>query len=146
MGAAVCFFLFGGIPRLNAPSAKQYPVRGVDVSVYQGRIDWDTLAEQGISFAFIKATEGSGSEDPNFQRNWGQARQSGLRVGAYHFFSFDSGGDTQAENFIRAVEPVEGMLPPVVDVGSCKVPTPILVSVPSPASRGSVSLIPSSIE
>ena len=36
--------------------------------------------------------------------------------------------------------------PPVVDVGSCKVPTPILVSVPSPASRGSVSLIPSSIE
>ena len=116
VGAAVCFFLFGGIPRLNAPSAKQYPVRGVDVSVYQGRIDCDTLAEQGISFAFIKATEGSGSEDPNFQRNWGQARQSGLRVGAYHFFSFDSGGDTQAENFIRAVEPVEGMLPPVVDV------------------------------
>lgn len=111
-----CFFIFGGIPRLNAPSAERYPVRGVDVSVYQGQIDWNTLAEQRISFAFIKATEGSGSEDPNFQRNWEQARQSGLRVGAYHFFSFDSGGDSQAENFIRAVEPAEGMLPPVVDV------------------------------
>ena len=111
-----CFFIFGGIPRLNAPSTERYPVRGVDVSVYQGQIDWNTLAEQGISFAFIKATEGSSSEDPNFQRNWEQARQSGLRVGAYHFFSFDSGGDTQAENFIRAVEPAEGMLPPVVDV------------------------------
>ena len=116
-GSRYSLFLYiRGIPRLNAPSTERYPVRGVDVSVYQGQIDWNTLAEQRISFAFIKATEGSSSEDPNFQRNWEQARQSGLRVGAYHFFSFDSGGDSQAENFIRAVEPVEGMLPPVVDV------------------------------
>ena len=74
-----CFFIFGGIPRLNAPSTERYPVRGVDVSVYQGQIDWNTLAEQGISFAFIKATEGSSSEDPNFQRNWEQARQRPAR-------------------------------------------------------------------
>ena len=116
--AAAAVFLLGldAIPRLNAPSGERYPVRGVDVSVYQGTIDWQALAEQGISFAFIKATEGSGTEDPNFQRNWEQVRQSGLRAGAYHFFSFDSGGDTQAENFIRTVDAFEGMLPPVVDV------------------------------
>ena len=106
----------GGLPRLNTPSPEKYPVRGVDVSAYQGKIDWKTLAEQGVFFAFIKATEGSGSVDPNFQYNYAEARGSGLRVGAYHFFSFDSGGETQAENFIRAVGPFEGMLPPVVDV------------------------------
>ena len=114
--AAVSLWVSGGLPRLNAPSPARYPVRGVDVSAYQGQIDWPLLAEQGISFAFIKATEGSGSADPNFQYNWTQARQTGLRIGAYHFFSFDSGADTQAENFIRTVEPFEGMLPPVVDV------------------------------
>ncbi len=116
--AAAGIFLLanGGLPRLNSPSGEQYPVRGVDVSVYQGGIDWKTLAEQGISFAFIKATEGSSSVDPNFCWNYSQARQSGLRIGAYHFFSFDSNGAAQAENFICVVEPFEGMLPPVVDV------------------------------
>lgn len=111
-GALAC----GGLPRLNRPSPEDYPVRGVDVSVYQGEIHWQTLAEQGVSFAFVKATEGSAAVDPNFRHNYDQARQSGLRVGAYHFFSFDSGGETQAENFIRAVEPFAGMLPPVVDL------------------------------
>ena len=114
--AAAAVLLNDGLPRLNAPSQSRYPVRGVDVSAYQGDIDWQALARQGVSFAFIKATEGSGSQDPNFQQNWQQARQSGLRAGAYHFFSFDSGGETQAENFIRTVEPFDGMLPPVVDV------------------------------
>ena len=53
--AAGMFLLANGeLPRLNSPSGERYPVRGVDVSVYQGRIDWKTLAEQGISFAFIK--------------------------------------------------------------------------------------------
>ena len=85
--AAAGIFLLanGGLPRLNSPSGERYPVRGVDVSVYQGGIDWKTLAEQGISFAFIKATEGSSSVDPNFCWNYSQARQSGLRIGAYHF-------------------------------------------------------------
>lgn len=116
IAGALILFANGGLPRLNFPSTAKYPVRGVDVSVYQGQIDWPTLAEQGISFAFIKATEGSASTDPNFQYNYAEARESGLRVGAYHFFSFDSRGETQAENFIRAVEPFDGMLPPVVDV------------------------------
>ena len=116
--AAAGIFLLanGGLPRLNSPSGERYPVRDVDVSVYQGGIDWKTLAEQDISFAFIKATEGSSSVDPNFCWNYSQARQSGLRIGAYHFFSFDSNGAAQAENFIGVVEPFEGMLPPVVDV------------------------------
>ena len=49
---------------LNNPSRSQYPVRGVDVSRYQGHIDWNILASNDICFAFIKATEGSTHVDP----------------------------------------------------------------------------------
>lgn len=110
-----CLFYFG-VLRLNHPTTKRYPVRGVDVSVYQGAIDWQSLSQQGIRFAFIKATEGSAHTDPRFVDNWAQAQKAGLRIGAYHFFSFDSPGETQAENFIKAVPPAAGTLPPVVDL------------------------------
>lgn len=102
--------------RPHNPDRELYPVRGVDVSHWQGEIDWDVLAGQDISFAFIKATEGSTYTDARFEENWMQAQQTGLRVGAYHFFSFDSPGSTQAENFISNVETFPGMLPPVIDV------------------------------
>lgn len=108
--------LYCGIIQLNQPSAEVYPVRGVDVSHYQGSIDWDALQTQGICFAFIKATEGSSHVDGNFQSNWDNIARTDLRAGAYHFFSFESSGSTQAENFIRTVCAVEHMLPPVVDV------------------------------
>lgn len=96
--------------------AAGYPVRGVDVSSYQGVIDWETLSAQDISFAFIKATEGSSFVDDYFAYNYSEARKTGLRVGAYHFFSYDSEGNTQAEHFIETVEKTEGMLPPVIDL------------------------------
>jgi len=93
-----------------------YPVKGVDVSVYQGDIDWRGLENEGVSFAFIKATEGSSYTDRNFRYNWRKARRTGMKVGAYHFLSYDSPGDVQAENFIDTVGKKWGMMPPVVDV------------------------------
>ena len=117
--AAMCLMLvalglvYTGAWQLNHPSQ---PVRGVDVSHYQGQIDWPVLASQGLQFVFIKATEGSASLDERFADNWAGAQAAGLRVGAYHFFSYDTPGASQAENFIAAVPPVGGMLPPVIDV------------------------------
>lgn len=108
--------LWNGVILLNHPSLSEYPVRGVDVSSYQGKIDWNTLASQNISFAFIKATEGSSSVDPCFYYNYEQAQHTNLRIGAYHFFSYDSSGDAQADHFIATVEKIDGMLPPVVDL------------------------------
>lgn len=108
--------LWNGIIFLNNPSREEYPVRGVDVSSYQGEIDWKTLSEQDIQFAFIKATEGSSFTDPNFAENYSNAQKTKLRIGAYHFFSYDSSGKTQAENFIKTVPISDNMLPPVVDV------------------------------
>lgn len=101
--------------KINTPAKSEYPVRGVDVSSFQGEIDWSKLCE-GLDFAYIKATEGSKHIDGCFDYNYAEAQRHGLRVGAYHFFSFDSGGDTQAENFIRQVGAYDRMLPPAVDV------------------------------
>ena len=115
--AFTVFLLFwNGILQFNNPSKEQYPVRGVDVSAYQGIIDWELLSEQDISFAFIKATEGSSFVDERFFYNYAEAQKTNLRVGAYHFFSYDSTGEAQAAHFIRTVAKTEDMLPPVIDV------------------------------
>ena len=105
-----------GVILLNNPSSEQYPVRGVDVSSYQCEIDWDVLASQDIQFAFIKATEGSSYVDPYFSVNYQNAQATSLRIGAYHFFSYDSSGLSQAQNFISNVPAIGNMLPPVVDI------------------------------
>ncbi len=101
---------------LNVPDPAEYPVDGVDVSRYQGHIQWDVIAAQEIDFAFIKATEGSSYRDPNFAYNWAGAQENGIFAGAYHFFSFESSGETQAANFINTVGALDGSLPPVVDL------------------------------
>ena len=107
---------FNGIFLLNSPSETEYPIRGVDVSSYQGDIDWNLLSSQKISFAFIKATEGSSFVDPCFEYNFSEAQKYDIAIGAYHFFSYDSKGETQAENFINNVRAFDGMLPPVIDL------------------------------
>lgn len=110
------YTVYFGYCHVNGFRAAKYPIHGVDVSHYQGDINWNMLADQDIRFAYIKATEGSSHVDEYFAKNYREARQAGLRVGAYHFFSFDSSGITQAENFIETVGSFEGMMPPVVDV------------------------------
>jgi lysozyme len=107
---------YQGIFIPNASSAKQYPVKGVDVSSYQGEIEWAQIQEQDLQFAFIKATEGSTFVDKYFESNWKGAESTLLRIGAYHFFSYDSEGKTQAQNFIKTVPINEQALPPVIDV------------------------------
>ncbi len=124
IGISVCLvfcmvfvlLVWNGVILLNGWNARPYAVKGVDVSAYQGEINWETLETQNISFAFIKATEGSTFVDRKFAYNFAEAQKTALAVGAYHFFSYDSTGEAQAENFIRTVVPFDGMLPPVIDV------------------------------
>ena len=90
---------------------------GVDISSYQADVDMEKLKEQHVAFVYIKATEGSSHRDNLFPTNWENAEQAGLPSGAYHFFSYDSPGKTQAENFISVVgEDLTGRLLPAVDV------------------------------
>lgn len=115
-GLGYIYAVYNGFILLNNPSGARYPVRGVDVSHYQGEIDWQVLSQENIDFAYIKATEGSSHVDDKFAANWELAKQTDLVIGAYHFFSFDSPGETQAVNFISQVERLDGALPPVIDV------------------------------
>lgn len=111
------YTIYQGEAETAEPDPEVYTVYGVDVSCYQGNVDWEVIASQNITFAFIKATEGSGFTDPKFRQNWTDSADTGIYTGAYHFFSFESGGQTQAENFIAAVgELADHNLPPVVDI------------------------------
>ena len=98
-----------------------YTIHGIDVSRYQQRVDWERVKKMNvggvrISFAFIKATEGSWQEDRQFEENWAAAREQGIIRGAYHFFLPHISPKDQATKFIRTVRLRSGDLPPVVDV------------------------------
>lgn len=102
--------------RITPKLAGKFEMTGVDVSRYQGTIDWAELAGQDLDFAFIKATEGSGHIDECFYDNWQEAGKTALHIGAYHFFSFDSDGESQAEAYIDTVGSLNGKIAPAVDV------------------------------
>jgi lysozyme len=98
------------------PSLDDGQSYGVDVSHYQGEIDWSAVAGDGISFAYIKATEGGDWVDEYFALNWSSAREHGLAVGAYHFFTLCRTGRDQATNVLRVVPTDEADLPLAVDL------------------------------
>ena len=102
--------------RIASFFANRYKIAGIDVSHYQGTIDWDRLSEQNLNFAYIKATEGSGHVDECFYDNWQKSGETELCIGAYHFFSFDSDGKKQAEFYIDTVGSLSGKMAPMVDV------------------------------
>ncbi len=64
----------------------------------------------------MKATEGIGNTDPQFERNWKRSKEAGMIRGAYHFFIASKDGRMQAENFIKTVDLEKGDLPPVLDI------------------------------
>jgi lysozyme len=102
--------------RYNYISFNVHPIQGLDVSHHQGDIDWKKVSNSKFSFVFMKATEGADFVDKKFASNFREAEQSGMIVGAYHFFSFKSSGEDQANNFINTVPYKSGMLPPVIDL------------------------------
>lgn len=95
---------------------RDFEVHGIDVSHYQAQIDWDTISQQNVSFAFVKATEGATHVDTLFCKNWSEMERVGLKRGAYHFFRPQTSPVAQAQNFIEQVKMNDGDLPPVLDV------------------------------
>lgn len=100
-----------------------YSVYGIDVSHYQGRIDWQRVAvssegEYPLRFVMLKATEGGDYKDSTFDANIDSARQAGLICGAYHFYNPKTSPIDQANFFTKNVELFSGDLPPVVDIES----------------------------
>ena len=98
-----------------------YEVRGVDISHYQERVNWEKLrnASMGdapVSFVFIKATEGEKLFDDNFNRNFANAKRNDLIRGAYHFFVPGVSPRKQAEFYLSIAQLEPGDLPPVLDI------------------------------
>jgi GH25 family lysozyme M1 (1,4-beta-N-acetylmuramidase) len=82
----------------------------VDVSTWQGNIDWNAVKAAGVTFAWIKATEGIGFVDPKFAQNWQAIKAAGIPRGAYYFSRPDLSGDYIAESqfFLDTVKPERG--------------------------------------
>ena len=99
-----------------------YSVYGIDVSHYQGNINWDKLATADIDghevkFVIAKATEGADHSDSRFEEYFVQAKKSGFVRGAYHFFNPGTVPYFQIQNYIRTVGNLEeGDLPPILDI------------------------------
>lgn len=88
---------------------------GVDVSRWQGTIDWGKMVQQGVNFAWIKATESTGLVDPQFKRNWIEARNWGILRGAYAFYRNNADAVAQANHFANTIGEDVGELPPAGD-------------------------------
>jgi len=100
----------------DLPRPTDYPIHGIDVSKFQGDIDWNAVAGSGVKFAWIKATEGGDHADERFQANWTGAKAAGVPHGAYHFVYWCRPPMEEMANFEQNA-PVEGdALPPVLDV------------------------------
>ena len=98
-----------------------YKVHGIDISHYQGNINWKMLEQtrQGqfpIQFIFMKATEGGDYPDKRFVANFDSAKAHDFIRGAYHFYNPKTDADKQADFFINTVNLEPGDLPPVLDI------------------------------
>jgi lysozyme len=103
-------------PRAGPPART---VPGIDVSHYQGPIQWRRVRADGYRFAYVKATEGRGLVDHTYAGNARAAAAAGLTVGAYHYARPDRRpGDAiaEADFFLRVARPRAGQLVPLLDL------------------------------
>lgn len=93
---------------------------GIDVSHYQGIIDWNSLEfikdSVAVDFVFMRASVGKDTPDKHFAKNWAAAGRKNMVRGAYHYYRPDENSTQQARNFISKVKLVPGDLPPVLDI------------------------------
>jgi len=92
-------------------------IQGVDISHYNGPIDFGKVASAGVAFAYVKASEGRFTKDPLYPTNYAGLKQNQVPRGAYHFFYPQLDAQSQASNFLSVVTHlVPGDLPPALDV------------------------------
>jgi len=100
------------------PGCELGPVRhGIDVSYYQGDIDWEKVRASGVEFAFIRVSDGVDNPDTLFELNWGAAKAAGVPRGMYQFFRPSDDVAAQADLLVAmATKRGAGELPPVIDI------------------------------
>jgi GH25 family lysozyme M1 (1,4-beta-N-acetylmuramidase) len=121
---AVLVIAFTALLSVSASDAATTRAKGLDVSNYQGTINWAKVAKAGYRFAFGKATEGTSYNDKTYTKDRNGSEAAGLVFGAYHFArpagkSFaaaTASAITQANHFLAIAQPQPGELPPVLDL------------------------------
>ncbi|MGB9178037.1 MAG: GH25 family lysozyme [Pyrinomonadaceae bacterium] len=90
---------------------------GIDVSKYQGNVNWTNVAAAGVSFAFARVSDGANSKDAFFAQNWAGMKNAGIIRGAYQFFRANQDPVAQANLMVAAVGQLgPGDLAPVIDI------------------------------
>ncbi len=94
-------------------------VFGMDVSKWQGTVDWAKVARAGVKFAFIRVSDGLSYPDGQYLANWAGAKANGILRGTYQFFRANEDPIAQADYLLDNMGPLEQFdLPPVIDVES----------------------------
>ena len=130
LGIGIYIIIYGISSKIVNIDKEDYPVKGIDISSHNGSIDFKKVEADGISFVLIKATEGASFKDNRFESNYSGARNTGMKVGAYHFFRFDINGTLQGMNLLNAITGKTLDLPVAIDVeehGNPSTPTQSVV-------------------
>lgn len=91
-------------------------IPGIDVSRYQGKINWEKVALAAYRFVIIRATVGDYYTDPNFSENWSGAKDSGILVSAYHAVTPDRSAESQIEHFFDILDNRKADLALILDI------------------------------
>jgi lysozyme len=121
---AVLLVALAALLSASASNAATARAKGVDVSNWNGTINWAKVAHAGYTFAFGKATEGTSYNDKTYTTNRDGSEGAGLVFGGYHFARPAGGGLAaatasairQASHFLAVAGPQPGELPPVLDL------------------------------
>jgi len=76
---------------------------GIDVSHWDNSIKWRSVKGNGVNFAIMKATEGTGFQDSKFKYNYKESKKAGVKRSAYHFFRPNIDGYSQANYFLNKI-------------------------------------------
>lgn len=108
-----------GTPLAGKVCAAGETLFGIDVSYYQGDIDWNAVASAGVVFAWIRVSHSTVFEDPQFAANIAGARAAGVHAGVYQYFEPSEDPIAQADLLLDLLGPLqEGDMPPMIDVES----------------------------
>lgn len=115
--------------KLDAPLNESPPARdashrhintvseGIDVSHYQGTIDWEAVAATGkVGYAYVKASESVSFVDDYYYYNIDEGRKYGITMGSYHFYRAHVDQEAQFQHMISVIDPSKQDIVPLIDV------------------------------
>lgn len=116
---ALMLCLLFPLTALAFPPAETPLMAGIDVSVWQGEVDFERVRASGVEVVYIRAGEGDNHRDPWLERHYEAAEKAGMKIGFYHFVNARSTEDAQkqARFFLSLIGGKQAQLRPVIDMG-----------------------------